>query len=70
MSQHTEGRIDRLEIRLTEQEAVIEDLNATITAQWRALDALKRTVDTLSEAMSEAAERAGAGAPDRPPPHY
>lgn len=64
------GRIDRLEIRLTEQEAVIEDLNASITAQWRVIDALKRQVERLADALEAAAERAGPGSPEPPPPHY
>ena len=64
------ARIDRLEIRLTEQEAVIEDLNTTITAQWRTIDALKRQIERLTEQVEEAGHRAGTGLPEPPPPHY
>lgn len=66
----TDERIDRLEIRLSEQERVIEDLNATITAQWRAIDALTRLVGKLSAQVEDAAHRDAAGAPEPPPPHY
>lgn len=62
-------RIARLEIRLTEQEAVIEDLNAAITAQWAVIDRLKRGLARLQEQVEEAAFRAP-GAPEPPPPHY
>ena len=62
-------RIARLEIRLTEQEAVIEDLNAAITAQWAVIDRLKRGLARLQEQVEEVAFRAP-GAPEPPPPHY
>lgn len=64
-----DDRLTRLEIRLTEQEAMIEDLNATITAQWRAIDALKRQVARLSEEIEQAGAQASSGV-ERPPPHY
>ena len=55
--------------QLTEQEAVIEDLNAAITAQWAVIDRLKRGLARLQEQVEEAAFRAP-GAPEPPPPHY
>lgn len=64
-----EDRLDRLEIRLTEEDAVIDDLNATITAQWRSIDALKRQVERLAEQVETASAQLSVG-PDRPPPHY
>lgn len=70
MTDTPDGRIDRLEIRLTEQEAVIEDLNATITAQWRKIDALVRLVQRLSAQIEEASARGTTTAPEPPPPHY
>ncbi|GJE28122.1 SlyX family protein [Methylobacterium organophilum] len=70
MPTDTESRLDRLEIRLTEQEAVIDDLNATITAQWRKIDLLVRQVQKLTEQLEEAAIRAPSGLPEPPPPHY
>lgn len=66
MSGSDSARIDRLEIRLTEQEAMIEDLNATLTEQWRVIDALKRQVLKLGEELEKAG---GSDAPERPP-HY
>ena len=67
MSDETD-RIDRLELRLTEHEAVIEDLNATVTAQWRALDALTVQLRALGEQVREAS--VGARGDLEPPPHY
>ncbi|GJE54670.1 MULTISPECIES: SlyX family protein [Methylobacterium] len=66
----TDARLDRLEIRLTEQEAVIEDLNATITAQWRMIDKLTRSVERLAAQLEEASARGAGSGPEAPPPHY
>ncbi len=63
-------RIARLEIRLTEQDAVIEDLNAALTGQWAVIDRLTRQLARLQEQVEEGAFRAAAGAPEPPPPHY
>jgi SlyX protein len=65
------ARIDRLEMRLTEQDRAIEDLNRTITEQWRIIDRLTRQVAVLTEHVEEAAARTDPrGAPEPPPPHY
>jgi SlyX protein len=64
------ARIDALEMRLTEQDVVIDDLNTTITAQWRQIDALTRQMTKLVEEVEAAANRPGSGAPEPPPPHY
>ena len=63
-------RIDRLEMRLTEQDATIEDLNRTGTEQWRVIDRLVRQLDALREQVEEAAARAAPRGPEPPPPHY
>lgn len=63
-------RIDRLEIRLTEQDATIEDLNRTVTEQWRVIDRLVRQLDILREQVEEAAARAAPRGLEPPPPHY
>lgn len=67
---HDADRIARLEMRLTEQETVIEDLNAAITAQWTVIDRLTRQLARLQEQLEEGAFRAASGAPEPPPPHY
>ena len=62
-------RIDALEIRLTFQDATIETLNETITAQWQQIDVLTRQLAELKERMREAESNA-AGPVNEPPPHY
>jgi len=62
-------RIDTLEARLTYQDETIEQLNQTITAQWKQIDALTRQVAALSERLQEAEANAPAPVSERPP-HY
>ncbi len=62
-------RIIALEARLMFQEATIETLNATVTAQWHEIDTLKRRVMALSEQLADAEANAPRPANERPP-HY
>ncbi len=62
-------RIDTLEMRLTYQDETIEQLNQTITAQWKQIDALTRRIAELSERLKEA-EADAPGAANERPPHY
>jgi SlyX protein len=62
-------RIDALETRLTYQDETIEQLNQTITAQWKQIDALTRQLSRLSERLQEAEANPPATANERPP-HY
>lgn len=65
------ARAEALETTVAYQAEAIEDLNATITAQWKMIDGLKRALDVLTDRMQEAESRAGlTGAPEPPPPHY
>ena len=62
-------RIDVLEARSMYQEETIEQLNATITAQWKQIDVLTRQLAALTERLQEAEANAPAPASERPP-HY
>ena len=62
-------RIDTLESRLTYQDETIEQLNATITAQWKQIDALTRQIAALSERLEASEANTPAPANERPP-HY
>jgi SlyX protein len=62
-------RIDALEARAMYQEETIEQLNATITAQWKQIDVLTRQLAPLIERLQEAEANAPASANERPP-HY
>lgn len=62
-------RLDALETRLAYQDETIEQLNQTITAQWKQIDALTRQVTQLSERLQEA-EASAPGPANERPPHY
>ncbi|MDB5640695.1 MAG: SlyX family protein [Hyphomicrobiales bacterium] len=64
------ARADTLEATMAYQAEAIEDLNRTITAQWKIIDGLKRGLDVLSDRVQEAESRSGLAAPEPPPPHY
>ena len=62
-------RIDALEVRIAYQDDTIETLNATITEQWKQIDALTRQVAALSDRLQEAEARSPGPVNERPP-HY
>jgi SlyX protein len=62
-------RIDALESRLMYQDETIEQLNTTITAQWKQIDALTRQLGALNERLQQAEANAPAPTNERPP-HY
>jgi SlyX protein len=61
-------RIDDLETRVAHQEKIIGELNDVITAQWRKMEALEFQLRRLGEELQTM--DSGAGAVDKPPPHY
>jgi SlyX protein len=65
------ARIDALEIHIAHQDQTIEDLNATITDQWKQIEDLAYRVSRLGEQMREAENSAGVtDVAEPPPPHY
>ena len=62
-------RIDALEARIAYQDDTIETLNATITAQWKQIDALTRQLAMLNDRLQEAEAHSPGPANERPP-HY
>ena len=68
--QQLSERIDALESRLAYQDHTIEQLNETITTQWKQIDALTRQVSDLSDRLQEAEANAPAAPANERPPHY
>jgi SlyX protein len=64
-----DARLDALETTMAHQDAAIEDLNKTITAQWRKIDALAREVAMLTERLHDLGRREP-GEAEPPPPQY
>jgi SlyX protein len=63
------ARLDALEMRIAFQDQTIEELNATITQQWKAIDALTRKLTTLEEQVRSGSQIADPST-EAPPPHY
>jgi SlyX protein len=63
-------RIDAMESRLMYQDETIEQLNQTISAQWKQIDALTRRVAALSERLQQAEANSSAPPANERPPHY
>ena len=64
------ARINALETRLAHQDLVLEDLNSTITTQWKEIERLTRLIGRLDDQMQEIRDSAGPEGSDPPPPHY
>jgi SlyX protein len=64
-------RVDALEVRAAHQDMTIDELNATVTAQWKVIDDLTEKVTRLLQEVRNIGNAAGApNAPEPPPPHY
>lgn len=62
-------RIDALETRIAFQDQTIEELNATLTEQWKVIDLLTKKMAMLEEQVRLGSFIADP-ATERPPPHY
>jgi SlyX protein len=62
------ARLDALETRIAHQDQTIADLNEVITAQWRKIDLLERSLARLREEFQTLDTRRDG--PEPPPPHY
>ena len=69
-----DARLDALEIRIAHQDATIDELNTTVTQQWKQIDRLERQLKLLRERVEDVEDNAASGttAPpaNKPPPHY
>ncbi len=68
--EHFGVRLEALESHIAHQDQVIADLNSTITAQWKKIDALARHVSRLEGQVQEASDSAMRGIIPEKPPHY
>jgi SlyX protein len=67
----TETRLATLEERIAHQDRAIEDLNQTITDQWKLIESLKRELGRLTDQMRDVENALEQGsAKEPPPPHY
>lgn len=64
------SRLDALEIRIAHQDAVIEDLNGAVTAQWKEIDRLTREIVMLKDRIATAEQTMGGDPGNEPPPPH
>lgn len=72
MSAHqtAEERITELEIRVAEQEKVIEDLSVQLAEQWKVVDASRRKLDALVKRFLSVEAAVQPEIPIDKPPHW
>lgn len=63
-------RIEQLEEKLAFQDQAIEDLNQTITEQWKVLDRYKREIERLESEVLQLGDNITPPGKEPPPPHY
>jgi SlyX protein len=63
-------RIEQLETRIAHQDLTIEDLNKSVTGQWRQIDDLTKQVERMAARLQHVEANASPGAAEPPPPHY
>ena len=64
------ARFEALETRIAHQERAIEDLNTTVTEQWKHIDALTKQIAKFGDRLQQVEDNAPSPAADEPPPHY
>jgi len=67
----TSARIEALEVRIAHQDRIIQDLNKSVTDQWKQIDGLARRVERMADRLQRLEDDApSSDAPEPPPPHY
>lgn len=66
----TGSRIDALEMRIAQQDRIIEELNAAVTGQWRKIDGLAEQIGRMADKMQQLDASTPSQADEAPPPHY
>lgn len=66
----TANRLTELEIRVVEQERVIEELSDQLSQQWKQIDELSHRVSVLTKRFVSLEEQAAPDIPITKPPHW
>jgi len=65
-----EERLIEIEIKLTRQEDLLDELNQALYAQQRKIDELQALCAALAEQLRRRAQEPGERLPHERPPHY
>ena len=64
------ARFEVLETRIAHQDRAIEDLNTTVTDQWKQIDALTKQLARFGDRLQQVEDNAPPVGDEPPPPHY
>ncbi|OPB31157.1 SlyX family protein [Bartonella sp. AR 15-3] len=64
-----ENRITELEIKLSHQEKLIEELSCVVTDQWKSLSEMSKKLNALTKRLLDLEERDFSEIPVERPPH-
>lgn len=64
-----DDRITELEVKLSHQEKLVDELNQVIIEQWRDIDLLKKKFNLLNDMVRQMDIKSAPPA-DEPPPHF
>ncbi len=70
MSEQLENRVMDLEIRLTYQESILQELNEVVVKQQDQIDLLLAELKRQKEQLDNGAEFVRSSTEETPPPHY
>lgn len=63
-------RLTTLEIRIAEQDRIIEELSAEIARQWKVIERLQKKLDALTDRFLVLEEQTAPPIEAAKPPHY
>jgi SlyX protein len=63
-------RLTTLEIRVAEQEKIIEELSEQIAEQWKVIERLRNALEQFGDRFADLEERAGPRHEAGKPPHW
>jgi SlyX protein len=66
----TVTRIESMEMRIAHQDRTIEDLNKSVTEQWRQIEALGKQIERMAARVQHVEDNASSRGTEPPPPHY
>lgn len=63
-------RIELLETRVAYQDRTIEELNKSVTQQWRQIDDFAKQIEQMMARLQAAEDNKSPAGSEPPPPHY
>lgn len=65
-----QDRLTEVEIKLAEQERLVEELSSVLAQQWKTIDLMDKKLSALTKRFLELEEQSQADIPVTRPPHW